>query len=552
MPSVRPIRRRQFLKAAAAGATTTLLAGCGLPAMRTNPRTARTAPSAGANNVISTASSDFAPDVEIALRAQQGAVDIHTGGPTNVWTVTGDLLQGEPTALQPLPESYLGPTIRVRTGQKVRIHFTNDLSESSILHWHGLHVPAEMDGHPRFAINSGQTYVYEFEVRNRAGTYWYHPHPHGRTGPQVYAGMAGLFIVSDNEESAAGLPSGEYDIPLVIQDRTLDGNNQLVYQASGMMGGMMNQMMGFLGQEVWVNGKPNYTLPVATRAYRLRLLNGSNSRIYKLGWDDGTPLTVIGTDGGLLESAVERPYVMLAPSERIELWVDFSDRPVGSDMTLRSLPFTAPEEMGGMMGMGRGGRMGSRAQANTALQQGASFSILTVRIERETRETSARPTRLSTIDRLSLVDAANARNPRTIALRMRMPGGWTLNGRTFEMTAVARDEIVQLGSTEVWEFVNQGGGMGMGGMMLPHPMHVHGESFQVLERKVDSSTRAMWETVSAGYVDEGWKDTVLVMPGERVKILRRFKEYAGLYIYHCHNLEHEDMGMMRNFRVEAA
>ena len=588
MSFVKPIHRRHFLKVAAAGAAATLLAGCGSPTTPANVRVSRRAPSTGGNETISTANSSFTPDLEIALRAQRGTADIRAGNLTNVWTITGELFQGEPDALQPLPGSYLGPIIRARTGQKVRIHFTNELPEASILHWHGLHVPADMDGHPRFAIDSGQTYVYEFEVRNRAGTYWYHPHPHDRTGPQVYAGMAGLFLISDNEERSLGLPSGEYDIPLVIQDRTLDDNNQLVYQGSGMM----DQMMGFLGQEIWVNGKPDLALPVATRAYRLRLLNGSISRIYKLGWDDNTPLTVIGTDGGLLESAVQRPYVMLAPGERVELWVDFSGRPLGNEITLRSLPFTAPEEMGGMMDMGRGstggmmeqgdrgGMMGQGGgggmmeqggmdgmmgrggmmdqmmennQTNAALPQGASFSVLTVRIAREVQETIALPARLSSINRLSPADATNASNPRTIALQMRMPGGWTLNGRTFDMTDVASDEIVQLGSTEVWEFINQVGGMGMmGGMMLPHPMHIHGESFQVLERQVDPDTRIMWETVSAGYVDEGWKDTVLVMPGERVKVLRRFSDYAGMYIYHCHNLEHEDMGMMRNFRVDPA
>ncbi len=137
------------------------------------------------------------------------------------------------------------------------------------------------------------------------------------------------------------------------------------------------------------------------------------------------------------------------------------------------------------------------------------------------------------------------------ALQMNQ-GRWTLNGRTFEMTDVAKDEIVQLGSTEVWEFANQGGGRGMmGGMLLPHPMHVHGKSFQVLSRQVASGMQADWKTVSEGYVDDGWKDTVLVMPGERVQVLVRFEDYTGLFLYHCHNLEHEDMGMMRNYRVDA-
>ena len=130
-----------------------------------------------------------------------------------------------------LPDSYLGPILRVRQGQRVRVHFTNELTEPTIVHWHGLLVPAEMDGHPSYAIDPGETYVYDFQVINRAGTYWFHPHPHGMTGGQVYRGLAGLFIVSDEEEAALALPPGEYDLPLVIQDRVFDDDNQMVYMA---------------------------------------------------------------------------------------------------------------------------------------------------------------------------------------------------------------------------------------------------------------------------------------------------------------------------------
>ena len=200
-------------------------------------------------------------------------------------------------------------------------------------------------------------------MRNRAGTYWYHPHPHGITGPQVYSGLAGLFLVSDDEEKAAGLPTGEYDIPLVIQDRAFDNNNQLVY----LSGQRMEQMTGFLGDWILVNGQPDFILPVATHAYRLRLLNGSNSRIYRLAWQDGSPLTVIGTDGGLLEKPVYRRYVMLGPGERLELWADFSKYPVGSETALVSLPFDAGALAGGRRGGGMmGGMMGSRLPCRTA------------------------------------------------------------------------------------------------------------------------------------------------------------------------------------------
>ena len=482
-----------------------------------------------------TNSTQPAADVRIALTAAPAAISILPGQPTQVWQYTGRVLEGDPNAIQAIPGSYLGPIIRVRKGQRVHITFSHELPQESIVHWHGLHVPAEMDGHPRFVIQQGETFEYEFEILNRAGTYWYHPHPHGLTGTQVFKGLAGLFLVSDEEEAALGLPSGEFDIPLVIQDRSFDENNQFLYRVESMH----DKMMGFLGDRILVNGQPDFTLPVATRPYRLRILNGSNSRIYKLAWSDGSPVTVIGTDGGLLEAPVQRPYVTLAPGERVELWADFSDRAVGDEIKLQSLPFTPAS--GGMMGDGMRRGMGRGGHQEAEYPQGAAFDILSVRVERESDDRQPLPRRLSTIERLSPEDAATTR---TITLQVTPGVGWTMNGRTHEMGVVAPDERVQLGSIEIWEFVNAGRMM-----RQPHPMHMHGEQFLVLERRITDEDRAAWDTVSAGYVDEGWKDTVLVMPGETVRVIRRFADFPGLFIYHCHNLEHEDMGMMRNFEV---
>ena len=501
-------------------------------------------------------------DVVMALRSHADQVAIVPGAMTRVWRYSAEVLEGDPSHVTPLP-GYLGPVLRFQRGQRLRVEYTNELPEESIVHWHGLHVPPEMDGHPRFAIGQGQTYTYTFEIRNRAGTYWYHPHPHGRTGPQVYWGMAGFFIVHDEEEATAGLPDGEYDLPLVIQDRTFDANNQLIYLTGGMGGMGGGQMLGFLGDTILVNGRPNAIIPVATRPYRLRLLNGSNSRIYKLAWSDGRPLTVIGTDGGLLERPVERAYVTLAPAERIELWVDFGTLSLGSELVLLSLPFTGqmgPMSSSGMgpgMGMGNGmgrGNMGPGTSPGTGpnTQAGESFSVVRFRVEREERSDQRLPSRLSSFERLDPANAVNKESPRRFVLHMQQMS-WRINGRTFQMTAVADDERVRRNTVEIWEFENRSsGGMGMGGMALPHPMHVHDVQFQVLKRElIEPSMRSMWEELQAGFVNEGWKDTVLVMPGERVTLLVPFGDYAGMYLYHCHNLEHEDMGMMRNYLVEA-
>lgn len=297
--------------------------------------------------------------VHVELRAVRDRVSLRPGNTTAVWRYEGKLLQGEAESLQ-AGDGYLGPTIRVRRGQRLRVEFTNDLPEPTTIHWHGLHVPDDMDGHPRHAVAPGQRFVYEFPVVNRAGTYWYHAHPHGRTGFQVYHGLAGLLLISDAEEQALSLPSGAQDVALVLQDRNFDGDNQFVYPSGGMagggmmgrgmmdrdgtgtgsgMGGMIARMMGVLGEKILVNGRQLPSLGVERRPYRLRLVNGSNTRSYKLAWSDGSPLTVLATDGGLLAASQERPYVMLGPAERVEIWVDFARWPASGDLALHSLEF---------------------------------------------------------------------------------------------------------------------------------------------------------------------------------------------------------------------
>lgn len=503
-------------------------------------------------------------DVEIVLTAKPAQARLLSGEPTRVLRFGASVARGDPSAVAPSPGGYLGPTLRFHKGQRVRVRFDNRLAEPSIVHWHGLHVPDEMDGHPRFAVAGGNSYDYEFTVDNRAGTYWYHPHPHGRTGRQIYHGLAGLLLISDDEERSLGLPQGERDIALVIQDRTFDADNQLRALGGGMM---MERMMGFLGKDILVNGQPHYTLTVSPRAHRLRLLNASNARLYKLAWSDGTPLHVIATDGGLLARPLERAYVMLAPGERVELWADFSRYADGGELALKSLPFEGGMAMRGMMGgmmggegmmngmMGRGGMMGGMmgdmmSRMNEGMMggpaNGRELDLLTVRIARGRPVKSVLPRRLAHVPPARVEDARNRRDPRTIRLAMGMME-WTLNGRTFEMNAAATDEHVALGTTEVWEFANDAS-MGMMGMMA-HPMHIHGVQFRVIGRDVLPEFEEAYDTVREGYVDEGWKDTVLVMPGERVQLLIRFEDYAGLFPYHCHNLEHADLGMMRNYWV---
>lgn len=507
------IDRRKFLQTVAAGSL--LLAG----GERAFP--------AGMAHAIAPAEATpgFNPDVELELNAVPGEIRVLPGNAIRVWRFTGRVVRGNAQALSFLDGSQHIPVIRARRGQKIRITFTNQLPEDSIVHWHGLHIVQRMDGHPMYAIGPGKKYVYEFKVDNRAGTHWFHPHPHERTGLQVYFGLAGLFLVGDDEEDAARLPRDEFDLPLVIQDRRFNATNQLVYLAPGMM----NRMMGFQGDRVLVNGSTDYARPVARAAYRLRVLNASNATLYSLRWSNGRPFTVIGTDGGLLERPVTHASLTLGVGERVDVWADFAGDQPGSEIALVAESWSPSLENITNLQTGATPVTGGRPIARFRVGSGASSK-------------SVLPQRLSTFPALRIEEAANRARPRTVQLSMQR-GQAMLNGRAFgRMDEVADNEKVKLGTTEVWEFANDASS----GMRMAHPMHVHNLQYRVIGR-----TGASGHPLSAGFTDEGLKDVVLVLPGERVKVLMKFEDFTGLYLYHCHILEHEDLGMMRNYLVQA-
>ena len=480
---------------------------------------------------------NFHPDVELDLVCKPIEISILKGAATKVLHYQATLIKGPKDTVVDIPHSYLGSMIRLQKGQKVRINFHNALSQSSVVHWHGLHVPQVMDGHPQYAIESGETLVYEFEVVNRANMNMYHPHPHGATAKQVYFGLAGAVIVNDDEEAALDLPSGEYEIPLVIQDKQFDSDNQLVYSPN-----RHQRMTGVTGDNILVNGQANFHLEVESRAYRLRVMNGSTSRIYKLAWDDGMPMTIIGVDGGLLEQPEVKPYVMLAPGERLDVWADFSARNEGSPLTLKSLAFSGvmPKMA---MGMNR-----------SSLAVGSEYPICTIKVTRKVSESHKLPTKLAKIHRYGIHETANPNNPLPISIS-ESPMSMLLNGRAYEFNHPLPSERVKMGSIQLLEIFHAQSNMGMGGgmggmnMTMPHPIHLHGQQFEIMSRSISGDT-SDYDTVREGFIDSGLKDTVLVMPMERIKVIKPFQDFKGLYLYHCHNLEHEDMGMMREFLVE--
>lgn len=479
------------------------------------------------------ANPNFHPDVELDLVCKPIEISILKGAPTKVLHYQATLIKGPKDTVVDIPHSYLGSMIRLQKGQKVRINFHNALSQSSVVHWHGLHVPQMMDGHPQYAIESAETLVYEFEVMNRANMNMYHPHPHGATAKQVYLGLAGAVIVNDDEEAALDLPAGEYEIPLVIQDKQFDSDNQLVYSPN-----RHQRMTGVTGDTILVNGQANFHLDVESRAYRLRVMNGSTSRIYKLAWDDGMPMTIIGVDGGLLEQPEVKPYVMLAPGERLDVWADFSARNEGSQLTLKSLAFSGvmPKMA---MGMNR-----------SSLAVGSEYPICTIKVTRKVSESHKLPTKLAKIHRYGIHETANPNNPLPISIS-ESPMSMLLNGRAYEFNHPLPSERVKMGSIQLLEIFHAQSNMGMGGMnmTMPHPIHLHGQQFEIISRSISGDT-SDYDSVREGFIDSGLKDTVLVMPMERIKVIKPFQDFKGLYLYHCHNLEHEDMGMMREFLVE--
>jgi FtsP/CotA-like multicopper oxidase with cupredoxin domain len=493
-----------------------------------------------------------APDVDLVLTAATAEVDLLPGDPTRVMRFTAARRGGPPDTVVAGPEpTYLGPTLRLRRGQRVRVRFANRLDEPSIVHWHGLDVPEDADGHPRLTVRGGRSYDYDFTVSNRAGTYWYHPHPHMRTGPQVYRGLAGLLLIVDEEEQALGLPSGASELTLVLQDRQFDGANQLLYPdtgpavaqgrgRSGMrmgrgqrgMGGMMAMMemeTGVLGDTMLVNGRIRPAMEVEAGWVRIRLLNGSNARIYKLAWTGNRPMQVIGGDGGLLERPIARRALTLAPAQRADVLLDLSDLQSGREIALHSLAFPADEAGHTMMMM---------AGTGPVLPQGAPLDLMTLRIRGRNTRPFTLPDRLCDLGDLwaTVPGAAVRRIPLSFQAMQ-----WLLDGRTFEMEGVADGEAVRPGSTHVWELVNLPNPMGM---EMAHPIHLHGRQFRVLSR-----TGGRAPSLREGIHDGGWTDTVLVLPGETVRIQVTFSTHRGLFLYHCHILEHEDLGMMRNFRI---
>jgi FtsP/CotA-like multicopper oxidase with cupredoxin domain len=418
------------------------------------------------------------------LAAQEGTIGILEEARTHTWGFNG---------------AYLGPTLRASRGEKVAVEVSNTLPEATTVHWHGMHLPAAMDGGPHQPVEPRSTWRPTWKIDQPAATLWYHPHPHGRSEEHLYRGLAGMFILDDANPAATGLPHeyGVDDIPVIVQDKDIGPDGELVLEDDG-------NEIGLLGSTILVNGTVGPYQKVTTERVRLRLLNGSTARTYDFGFDDSRNFQLVATDGGLLAAPDETDRVRLSPGERAEIVIKMS---AGTTTMLRSFP----PNLG-------------RVAAPFAFGGNDSFDVLELRAAEKLTPSQQVPAHLTDERR---IDPATA----TVTRRFELEGR-EINGRRMDMDRI--DNVVEVGTTEVWEVTNRN--------PYPHNFHVHDVQFEVLT--IDRSPPPPELA--------GRKDTVYLEPGRDYRLIMKFEDYSddtSPYMYHCHLLLHEDEGLMGQFVV---
>lgn len=406
------------------------------------------------------------------LTAQKGQVEFTDGVKTETYGYNGD---------------FLGPVLQLTKGQEVTIKLTNHLDEATTFHWHGLEISGDVDGGPHAEIQPEETKVITFTVNQDDATLWYHPHPMGKTAPQVFKGLAGLLYINDDTTADTQLPH-EYavdDFPLIIQDRTfVDG--QLQYED-------VANTMSTLGDTMMINGVVNPQMTVKKGHLRLRLLNGSNARPYNLRFDNDMPFTLIATDGGMMKNPEEMKSLALGAGERAEIIVDLS----------------------------------KMKQTKLALMN-SETTILPIEIKGQGTTTSSHATSIKETPEKDYTDVEPTKKITLEGTTKQL----LLNGKTYNMDRI--DLKQQQGVTEVWEIeniINDEGAMA-------HPFHIHGTQFTVVYVNGEEPPANM----------QGLKDTITIQPNQKIRLAVSFPE-KGIYMFHCHILEHEDAGMMGQIKV---
>ncbi|HEX6315226.1 MAG TPA: multicopper oxidase family protein [Gemmatimonadaceae bacterium] len=422
--------------------------------------------------------------VEVNLTASVTRLELRPGISTEVFAYNG---------ISP------GPTLEVNEGDRVIIHFRNDLPEPTTVHWHGIHLPNSQDGSPFDPIPAGGRRDYTFTIpRGSAGTYWYHPHLHHRTGYQVAKGLVGAMIVRAPDDPIARIP----ERILILADQRLNADGSIDLPHAMSMAGRLDEENGREGNILFVNGQVMPTISIRPgEVQRWRVINASAARVYRLAIPHQTFLHV-GSDGGLFEKPVEVNEIVVANSERVELLVRGSGTP-GSRTTLQALPYdryipqTRPKDWNQVR------------------------DLLAIQV---TRDGPVSPAPIpATLRRIVPLDTSRAVARRVVTFSQGM-----INNRHFDFNRV--DFTAKLGTTEIWKVENVVG--------MDHPFHLHGFQFQVLSRNgVPEPFRS-------------WKDTVNVPKHETARFIVRYDDYPGKWMFHCHILAHEDQGMMGILEVK--
>lgn len=523
------LSRKEFLRVSLAGGAGLLLpfgaSACGLTAGNNSAQ--------GSAGALLESTARLPEPFAVPLPVPPVLAPARTDATTDYYEITQrvgrtEILPGLKTEVWGYDGIFPGPTIRSRRGRRTVVRHRNELPVPTVVHLHGGKTPPEHDGYPTNVVmpvgarepgHSGHaglnvigegTFDYEYPLEQPAATLWYHDHRMDFTGPQVYKGLAGFHIVQDDEEGALGLPAGERDVPLMICDRAFAGDGSFRYPSidsslRGEPGVEGEYMSGVLGDCVLVNGAPWPFMEVTNTLYRFRLLNASNARRYRLALDppppEGASFVQIGSDGGLLARPVPHQRIEIAQAERFDVIIDFSAYPVGTKVKLVN-------ELGA---------------GNTSL-------VMRFVVARRAEEYGHIPRKLADVRPVSRSDAAVEREFRFARGGARHDGMtlWTVNGEPFDPERI--DAAPELGTVELWK---------IRGLNVEHPIHIHLARFRVL-----SGARG-----EPGPYNRGWKDTVSLGSGGEAELLVKFDGYRGKYVFHCHNLEHEDMMMMANFEV---
>ncbi|MFV2096437.1 multicopper oxidase family protein [Micromonospora sp. LOL_014] len=488
-------RRNLFIAGAAAGGSLLIPAGNAVLAgtvrgadSGVRPATGHVHGSTGAGPATAPGTAPMVDPFTVRMPIPPVLAPVRSHGATHYYHIpirpaNVEIFPGSRTSVLSYGGGFVGPTIRVRRGRTAKVRFVNELGMPANVHLHGGHVSPDNDGHPMDLIEPGHSRVYEYPNQQHATTLWYHDHSHHMEAEHVYRGLHGFYLIEDGAERRLRLPSGAYDVPIMLREARFDEQAQLHFDP-----------FDFERPTVLVNGRPQPYFPVAARRYRFRLLNASAHGSYTLSLD-GAKMVQIGSDGGLLTEPVELAELVLGPAERADIVIDFSRLRPGQQAMLAN----------------------------------AAGPVLRFDVIRRARDDSRVPDRLNW-----LAPLPRASRHRTVTFSTDFENIRSLiNGKEYDPERI--DFRVKHGTSEIWTIENVDTDFGG----VDHTFHMHLVQFRVLERNGAPPAPS----------EAGLKDTVLLRPGERVRIMAHFRGQLGRYVYHCHMLEHSAFGMMAQFEV---